>query len=330
MNLRELSKELNLSTATVSVALFGDPAKSKLSDKTVERVRAYADKVGYVPNRLARKIFQPQKSQTIGLLLKQDNAMNRNTPILQTAMELLNASSREYLVQNCDENHIVSSIQQMLGFNVRQIILIGYVGQGELKGIERYKDLELYVLDFLLQDGAVCPPCRCWMAMDRPKMYQQLAAQFLQQGFGPLGADENVAQYIRPFLPENQLLLPSARKKLLEYGESVAPQVCEAVRQGRCRTLICHNDMLAVGIMEGVLNAGLRIPDDLMLIGFNAMEMGRYTKVGLSSIRPPMEKHLRMVLDHLLEGKELPDHIITQPELIWRASTGKFIWNDEP
>ena len=328
MGIRDLAKDLNLSTATVSIALFGDPAKSKLSAKTVERVRAYAKKVGYVPNRLARKIFQPHRNPMIGILLKQDNAIDRTLPVLRTAMDLFNESSCEYLVQYCDARNIVSTIETMLGFNVRQIILIGLIKPEYLKGIERYRDLELYILDFEFREGAVCPPCRCWMAMDRIKTYRHLVKQLCQQGFGPVGADANVARFIRPFLAEDALIVPTTSKKLLERGEAKAPHVCQAIREGRCRSLICHNDMLAVGIMEGVLKEGFRIPEDLLLTGFNAMEMSAYTKVALSSFRPPVEKHLRMVIDHLIHGKELPDHVISEPEMFWRASTGNFVWTE--
>ena len=99
MNLRDIAKALGLSPATVSVCLFGDPQKTKLNRKTVERVRKFADEAGYVPNCYARKIFYPGKDRTVGIIFKFDSAIARYTSVLLSALHRLDQAGIEYVVQ---------------------------------------------------------------------------------------------------------------------------------------------------------------------------------------------------------------------------------------
>ncbi|MFD0536890.1 substrate-binding domain-containing protein [Actinomadura luteofluorescens] len=67
------------------------------------------------------------------------------------------------------------------------------------------------------------------------------------------------------------------------------------------RALFCANDTIALGAMNGAHELGLRVPDDLALVGFDDLEQAAWPLVGLTTIRVPFEDMLRSAVDRLLE-----------------------------
>lgn len=323
MNLRELAKALKLAPSTVSICLTGDPVKAKISPRTVERVRAYADSVGYVPNRFAQKIFQRGDCGTIGLLVKQDNALDRNMPILQSAMERLGAANREYVVQCCPEDQIVETLRLFKGMKIDHVILIGAIGGARhLSGAEALADMELYALDYCFEmadaaDGVL----RCRMGIDRAELYRTLARTLERHGFGPFLCDQNCrvnALMEDGLLTSDRILeFPCRLGSYFEVGSALA----ELVVAKKPRTVLLHSDQTAIGLCDALIRHGVRIPEEIAVLGFNSSAFSGYAAIPLTTVELPILHNLKLVLDHLLDGADLPEELRLSPKIVCRNST---------
>jgi LacI family transcriptional regulator len=85
----------------------------------------------------------------------------------------------------------------------------------------------------------------------------------------------------------------------------------------------CANDELALGLMLGLRDAGLRIPEDAIVSGWDDVMAARYA--GLTTVRQPMRDlgvHAAQLLDQLINRtRETPVHEVLPTELIVRQST---------
>lgn len=84
------------------------------------------------------------------------------------------------------------------------------------------------------------------------------------------------------------------------------------------------NDLLALGMMRGLHEAGVRIPEDVAIVGYDDVSGSDYYHPPLTTVRQPFGEVGRKAIEVLLAaiGGETPDDILTRPELVVRASSG--------
>ncbi|MEO3860202.1 substrate-binding domain-containing protein [Acrocarpospora sp. B8E8] len=90
--------------------------------------------------------------------------------------------------------------------------------------------------------------------------------------------------------------------------------------------IFCANDLLALGMLRGLTHAGIRVPDDVALIGYDDIDFAAASAVSLTSIRQPTHQLGRVATELLLDECDHPDthahqQIMFQPELVIREST---------
>ncbi|MER5324814.1 LacI family DNA-binding transcriptional regulator [Streptosporangium roseum] len=99
------------------------------------------------------------------------------------------------------------------------------------------------------------------------------------------------------------------------------------ISQGRLPDAVfCANDLLALGMMRGLLQAGVRVPEDVALIGYDDIDFASASAVSLSSVRQPTHRLGRVATELLLDECDNPEshahqQIMFQPELVVREST---------
>jgi DNA-binding LacI/PurR family transcriptional regulator len=86
------------------------------------------------------------------------------------------------------------------------------------------------------------------------------------------------------------------------------------------------NDMMAAGALRAIREAGLRVPEDIALVGFDDIPMAAQLDPPLSTIRQPIKRMGSLAVETLIEAIRQPEiqprRIVLQPELIIRASCG--------
>jgi DNA-binding LacI/PurR family transcriptional regulator len=89
--------------------------------------------------------------------------------------------------------------------------------------------------------------------------------------------------------------------------------------------LFAFNDVSAIGAMRAFLDAGLRVPEDVSVIGFDDIQSAAFYNPSLTTVRQPLRKMGELAGRKLLErisGKEQKAFLSVEPELVVRASTG--------
>ena len=111
----------------------------------------------------------------------------------------------------------------------------------------------------------------------------------------------------------------------VEYGLEAADTL---LASGDLPTAVfVHNDETATGLLHGLVRAGVRVPEDISVIGYDDMPYAAIFNPGLSSVRLPRRDWGRLAARKLMailnaeDGAEEP--VIIAPELIPRASTSK-------
>ena len=110
-------------------------------------------------------------------------------------------------------------------------------------------------------------------------------------------------------------------------GRSVGEQIRDRPAAQRPDAVFCANDLLAIGVLQALtLIGGLRVPEDIALIGYDDIDFASSAVVPLSSIRQPTARIGATAVDLLLGAAEKsvehrPEHVVFQPQLVVRAST---------
>jgi len=95
-----------------------------------------------------------------------------------------------------------------------------------------------------------------------------------------------------------------------------------------CRpdAIFAASDIMAIGAMRALREAGLRVPDDVAVVGFDDLPQSAYSDPPLTTVRQPIYRLGTMTVDSLLDLIEYPDsssrRIVLPTELIVRASCG--------
>ena len=90
--------------------------------------------------------------------------------------------------------------------------------------------------------------------------------------------------------------------------------------------IFCANDMMAIGCLESLREAGLRIPDDIALAGFDDIPIARYVSPALTTAAVPIAEIGRRALEccvDLIAGRKTDRQNIIQPDLVVRASSAR-------
>jgi DNA-binding LacI/PurR family transcriptional regulator len=90
--------------------------------------------------------------------------------------------------------------------------------------------------------------------------------------------------------------------------------------------VFCFNDLLALGAMRTILRRGLRIPDDIAVVGFDDIEDGRFSTPTLTTISPDKGQIARTAIDFLIRrlngDKAPPAELSADFRLVVRESSG--------
>lgn len=111
-----------------------------------------------------------------------------------------------------------------------------------------------------------------------------------------------------------------------EAGRTAGEQLLALPAAERPDAVFAANDLIALGVLQALTAAGVRVPDDIALIGYDDISFAANAAIPLSSVRQPAHEMGRTAAELLLAEIEHPDahdyrHVAFQPELVVRDST---------
>ena len=341
--MQEIADELGLARSTVSLCLSESHRHYRISAATVQRVRDYAEKAGFVPNRMAGKLGK-DSTPPIGLIINQDGSFEKSAVALRYAMNRLHEAHRDFVIQGFIGGRLVPTVRMLKGLQINTLIMFGlfdesvhrqeagYNSSGVFKAGDSdkldalLKDVEFFSVDY---DFPVPEDCvgNVWrMGIDRCQTRIDLMKQLLAAGKGNfmcdvLPEDEERLMAEKLIFDRRQILrCDKLARNEFDTGRRYAEMVMRDYRHMKVRTILLNDDRVAVGLIEELMANGIKVPDELQVIGFDNLQDAPYFRVPLTSIEVPVLENTRRVLDHILNGDELPMNTINQANIIWRES----------
>jgi len=313
--LADVARAAGVSTAAVSYALNGLPG---VSDENRRRVLQIAKDMGFRPNRLARALRHGQ-TKMLGLLLP--DIANPFYPELASAI-VTEAAAQEYEVFLSQ-----AGLHEELQRNVVRALLDRQCdGMLFTSVIESDRALLAELLDDQVPVVQVV------------RHVEGLAADFV--GIDDRAAGRDIARHVcasgrrKPVVLGGPQDSSASRDRLhgyldafLEYDIGAIRPECidgELTRESgytRTRTLladngedfpdalICGNDMIALGAIDALYEAGLKVPTDVAVVGYDNMSFASSSLVGLTTIEVPRAELGRVAVRVLLERIDHPDRL---------------------
>jgi LacI family transcriptional regulator len=89
-------------------------------------------------------------------------------------------------------------------------------------------------------------------------------------------------------------------------------------------SIFAANDLIALGAYNTLVKNGIKIPDDILLVGFDDIPTAHIITPGLTTVRQPTNeigmKAAQILFDHLSNGSRQPKHIVLEPNLVVRET----------
>lgn len=124
--------------------------------------------------------------------------------------------------------------------------------------------------------------------------------------------------------PEDLLLVGTAALEV-EEGRTAGQRLSGLAADRRPTAAVCANDLLALGLLQHAMGAGLRVPRDLAIVGYDDIEFAAAAAVPLTSVRQPRQELGRTAAEMVLAEIGDPGHqhrqVQFKPTLMARAST---------
>ncbi|MCL5777563.1 LacI family DNA-binding transcriptional regulator [Limibaculum sp. FT325] len=289
--LEDVARASGVSTATVSRVL-NDSARVRR--ETCERVEAAIARLGYTPH-FGGRMLASNRTDTIGAVIPtMENAIFARG--LQTLEEELAAAGVTLLVatSNYDPAREARQIRALLGRGIDGLVLIGEARDPESYELLRRRGMPFVVVWTWRAD---CP----WtcIGFDNRAAARGLADRVLDLGHRriamisgiTLGNDRAAARLagVREAMAARGLALDAGNlveaAYTLEAGREAAARLL--ARAPRPTAIICGNDVLAAGAMLAIRVAGLRVPRDVSVTGFDDIELAQLLDPPLTTVRVP-------------------------------------------
>ncbi|WP_255435408.1 LacI family DNA-binding transcriptional regulator [Paracoccus sp. S1E-3] len=325
--IHDVARLAGVSVATVSRAMSNPSIVSESARRAVEQAIA---ETGYTLNVAARNLRQQQVGGVLALVPKLANPFF--SVILSGIADVLRGNGLNLLVLD-------TSIQ---GGNGRREAIGAYLNRSRSDGV--------IVLDGGLDADLFrqpnCPPvvqaCEWIEGLEAPRVLADNA-----EG-ARLAIDHLIGVGHRRILhltgPEGNSLTCARRQGVLAgLDEAGQPEAATtrmsgdfSLRSGhaaaarllemadRPTAVFCDNDEMAIGLMNGLAQAGLRVPQDISVVGFDNIEMSAYALPPLTTIRQHRDRLGRRAATILLarmHGEGSADEEVLPVELLLRAST---------
>ncbi|CNI30678.1 LacI family DNA-binding transcriptional regulator [Yersinia pekkanenii] len=329
--MQEVAKKAGVSKATVSRVLSG---KGYVSKATKDQVDKAIEETGYRPNLLARNLAT-NKSECIGLVVTNTlyNGNYFNEILSQAAQKLENNGRQLVLV---DGKHSAEEEQEAIQFllDLRCDAIIIYprfltVDDMDLI-IDKSKQPIMVVNRKLRKNNSHCIFCDHKGASYNATKYlierghQDIA--FITGSLDSPTAIERLSGYKAAL---NAFSLP-VWEQLIVQGKWTPTSGAAAVESLLANPLpfsaiIASNDDMAIGAIKKLNESGIKIPDEISIIGFDNIPLAPFLSPSLSSIKDPVSGMINEVITRLismLDGGYLSNGNIFQSELIIRDSVG--------
>ncbi|MBF8187913.1 LacI family DNA-binding transcriptional regulator [Nonomuraea sp. K274] len=332
-NIKEVAQLARVSVGTVSNVLNRPEI---VSPATRERVFEAIKKLGFVRNEVARHL-RVGRSRTVGLVVL-DVSNPFFVDVAQGAESV--ADDHDTMVVLCNSAADIGREKRHLDQLEQQRVMGILITPVEVES-PWLAELVARGTPVVLVDSPATG-LQCSVAVDDRLGGQIAGAHLIERGHrrimfvgGPPSikqvADRHagVSGAVAAVGGAVELLTATAPTLTVAEGRAIGERVAALPAAERPTAAFCANDMMALGLLQAMATHGLRVPEDLAIIGYDDIDFAAAAAVPLSSVRQPRELLGRTAIDLLLEEVAEPEQhrhrqVIFQPDLVIRESSAPY------
>ncbi|HEV7331302.1 MAG TPA: LacI family DNA-binding transcriptional regulator [Flavisolibacter sp.] len=328
----DIANKLNLSPATISRALQDHPAVNK---QTKKKIFDMAEKIGYQTNHFARNL-RNQKTNTIGVIVPRLNSHFMSS-VIAGVEQYANKEGYNLIISQSSEiaSKEAENARTMFNNRVDGLLVSLAYDTTDLSHFERFskKNIPIIFFDRVAEFGHSTS-----IVINNQKAAFDVTRHLISQGCRRIvhitaASSQNVyadrLQGYKQALEASQIQFEEkyvlTGNLSLEAGKKAAEIILKM--DARPDAIFVANDNCAVGCMLTLKEAGIRIPEDMAVAGFNNDPVSQVIEPNLTTINYPGyemgEVAARQLIHHLKSGQpvQTTNSVILRSELIIRAST---------
>ncbi|MEP5728793.1 MAG: LacI family DNA-binding transcriptional regulator [Sulfitobacter sp.] len=306
--LKDVANKAGVSTSAVS-RTFTDGAS--VSDKMRRKVEKAAADLGYSPNFLARSLTT-RRTKLIGLV-----SNNFHNPIFLEVFDLFtrglqDRGLRPLLVNLSNETDPEQSVQMLRQYSVDGVVVASSTLPPAFS--KAFRDKKIPVVNTFGRYSS--SPEVHVVGIDNVEAGRMAARALLQRGYKDvafLGGPETATSTqdrLKGF-QEELALCPDvttrhsfAEQYSFQAGRS---EMLRLAQGGLAEAYFCGDDVLSIGVLSAIKDAGLNVPGDIGIIGFNNMEMSRWENIALTTIHQPIKQIINSSVELMTAMLDEPD-----------------------
>lgn len=308
VTLKEVAELAGVSRSAVS-RTYTDGAS--VSDKTRRKVEKAAAKLGYTPNILARGLTT-RRTKLIGLV-----SNNFHNPIFlevfdQFTRQLQESGLRPLLVNLTDETDAEASVRMLRQYSVDGVVVASSTLPPAFT--KAFKDAGVPVVNSFGRYSTA--PEFHIVGIDNVECGRMAARELTRRGYTRLAflGGPDTATSTQDRFKGFQEELSRTPGVAMTYSFAKAYSF-EAGREEMQRLLkggdpaeayFCGDDVLSIGALSAIADAGYKVPDDIGVIGLNDMEMAGWQNINLTTIRQPVQQIINSSVELIVSMLEDP------------------------
>ena len=325
-SLKVLGEHLGLSPSTISFVLNNTPGRS-IPAATRERIRKAAAEMNYQPSVIARTL-RGQRMQTVGILLP-ELGEGYHTRVVSGIGDVLMAQHYFYFtVQHRHNEGLIETYPHLL----------------QARGVDGLLAVDTHLTKPLPLPTVLIAGQTELENVANVMLDHELGARLALEHLYTLGHRQIVYIKGQSFSTDTELRWQATLKFAKQLGlkveqrrtaeltiDSTSPSISYPLIQKLLTTdreftaILCFNDISAMGSIRALYDAGLRVPEDVSVLGYDDIQSASFHMPSLTTIRQPLQEMGcagAASLLRMLSGEALPHVLRVEPELIVRESTG--------
>jgi LacI family transcriptional regulator len=339
VTLYDVARLAGVSTATVSRVVHG---QDRVRETTRARVRQAIEELGYVPDGAAQSLSRRRKD-VIGLvcverevdhidienvgLLYYDEVLRgveacirqrKNWSLLITFMQgdRPDFSRMDALSGKVDgiligEGFVASSIIERLAARVPVVVIAGTPGEraADVVAADNFSGSAAIITHLIADHGK-----RRLFHLDGPPNSPDA------------GERRRALEYVLRGHPECRLVGSTQGILSVRSGELAGENLLARYGTALPDAVVCANDQMAIGVLRAFAAGGVRVPEDMAVVGFDDIALGSLYDPSLTTVHQPMrmlgERACTLLLDRIADPNRSPAAELLPTELVLRASCG--------
>jgi DNA-binding LacI/PurR family transcriptional regulator len=284
---------------------------ASVSARTRAKVEQAADELGYAPNALASSLTTG-RTKLIGLI-----ANNFHNPLILEVFDLFtrglqDRGLRPLLVNLSGATDPAASVRMLRQYSVDGVIVASSTLPPSFAAAFRQAGLPV-VHAFGRPSPAPDVPV---VGIDNIACGRMAADALIARGYtsvaflgGPQAAtstQDRAAGFLKALAAHPQITTSTSFATDYSFDAGRA-EMQRLLTQPPAQAYFCGDDLLAVGAMSAIEEAGLQVPHDIGLIGLNDMEMSRWQNIGLTTIRQPVSDIIDAAIELVVATIEHPE-----------------------